>query len=79
MGSPMTHDDLIAILDDLDTGFNNGFGTVSVLIGVANALRSVIELHAYDAEWDLCMVCDTPGVYPCDTIKGVMEVINNGK
>ena len=36
------------------------------------ALIQVLTLHSYDAEWDLCMVCDL-GPYPCPTVEAVTK------
>jgi len=71
----MTHLDLIAAMDDIDIAFANGFGSVDSIVGIARALRGVIELHKYDAEWDLCDVCDDSD-YPCKTIQAVEKGLN---
>ena len=40
----MKSKELIAAMDDIDTAFANGFGKVETLLGMAAALRAVIEL-----------------------------------
>ena len=41
----MTHDEIIAKMDDFNIGLSNGFGDVKTLVQFVNALRAVVELH----------------------------------
>ena len=61
----MTHDELLARLDDY------GFGVPPL-----NALRAVVELHKpepLDERGDVCLTCcpDLLTLYPCPTIQAI--------
>jgi hypothetical protein len=66
----MTHDELLAELNDLDH-------SCSVVGKTVSALRAVVELHKPDEsefpdEWESCVECSGNGyaqMYPCPTIQ----------
>lgn len=72
----MTHDELIAKMDDIDVAISNGFGSAKVFLGCVKAVRTIIELHKPDG--GLCGHCEEgfimgslPVVYPCRTIRAI--------
>jgi hypothetical protein len=72
----MTHDDLIAKMDDLDIALSNGFGKAETIIGSIKAVRAVIELHTpvkkpYMALF--CAECDGYADFPCATIQAIAK------
>ena len=74
----MTHDELLARIDDSDAT-NNGTGWK--LLPIPAALRSVVALHkpvenTYYAIKNLksCEHCVTS--YPCTTIEQIIEILN---
>jgi len=89
----MSHEELIAILDDLDIALSNGFGKASTFIACTKAVRNVIELHkpiettppwAYE-KYFACSACEeytNDGAYrpeyPCPTIQAIESELNNG-
>ena len=68
----MTHDELLAKMDDFNVALSNGFGDVKVIIGSVNAVRAVVELHKPNEQGD-CYLCTTEYTvtYPCLTIKAI--------
>jgi hypothetical protein len=77
----MIHDELIAILDDLDVALDNGFGKASTFIACTKAVRKVIELHkpfqfenGPDEYKPVCFNCQhgiVGDTYPCETIQAI--------
>lgn len=73
----MTHDELVAVLNDYDIGLSNGMVHKDLVFATAKALRAVVELHKPDEpdfpdEWESCVECSGNGysaLYPCETIK----------
>lgn len=75
----MTHDEIVAKMDDFNVGLSNGFGDVKTLVDFVNALRSVVELHSpvyYDFpdEDTYCQSCENE-IVPCKTIKAIVEAL----
>ena len=85
---PMTYDDLIAKMDDLDIALSNGFGKAETIIGSIKAVRAVIELHKSNENYagNVCIHCfnlayEPSGLhmdfenfaYPCWTIKTIAK------
>jgi hypothetical protein len=65
----MTHDELLAELDELDH-------SCSVVGITVSALRAVVELHKpepLDERGDVCLTCcpDLLTLYPCPTIQAI--------
>jgi hypothetical protein len=86
----MTHDEIVAKMDDFNVGLSNGFGDVKTLVDFVNALRSVVELHTPDDDngktceaHEQCWGCGEWGsddececrAYPCETIKAIVEAL----
>lgn len=85
----MTHDEIVAKMDDFNVGLSNGFGDVKTLVDFVNALRSVVELHVpsesgkYCQAHEECWGCGEWGTsdgcpcnsYPCETIKAIAEAL----
>jgi len=83
----VTHDELIAKLDDFNVALSNGFGDVKVVISSVNAIRAVVELHKPwsmetgpegDSETETVIGCSCiPELaaflnpYPCRTIQAI--------
>lgn len=75
----MTHDELLAKMDDFNVALSNGFGDVKVIIGSVNAVRAVVELHKPldNLIAEFCSHCtemsgeDIYTLYPCLTIKAI--------
>lgn len=72
----MTHDELLAKLNDFNVALSNGFGDVKVVIGSVNAVRAVVELHKpFKVREDLlCEECCQHvwlTDYPCSTIQAI--------
>jgi hypothetical protein len=73
----MTHDELVAVLNDYDIGLSNGMVHKDLVFATAKSLRAVVELHKPDEsdfpdEWESCVECSGNGyvaMYPCETIK----------
>jgi carbamoylphosphate synthase small subunit len=69
----MSHDEIIAKMDDFNIGLSNGFGDVKTLVQFVNALRAVVELHTDD--YGLCLTCEMKD-YPCATVRAIEKEIN---
>lgn len=87
-GLKMTHEELLAKMDDLDIALSNGFGKAETIIGSIKAVRAVIELHKPDSDdketcqaHEMCWGCGEYGMtrncecnaYPCSTIQAIMK------
>jgi hypothetical protein len=72
----MSHEELIAVLDDLDIALSNGFGKASTFIACTKAVRKVIELHTPGVGQPYCSRCDV--AYPCATIYAIEKELNHG-
>jgi hypothetical protein len=82
----MTHDELVAVLNDYDIGLSNGMVHKDLVFATAKALRAVVELHksiettppwGFD-KYTACNVCevgtndgDYKLDYPCLTIQAI--------
>ena len=70
----MTHEELLAKMDDFNVALSNGFGDVKVIIGSVNAVRAVVELHkpepfGLDPSGFICAGCDNRcGCYEGDIL-----------
>ena len=74
----MSHEELIAVLDDLDIALSNGFGKASTFIACTKAVRKVIELHKPWVNGQMyCQVCVGQS-YPCLTIEGIESELSHG-
>ena len=68
----MTHDELIAKLDDFNVALSNGFGNVKVVIGSVNAVRAAVELHYEHTSGSGDVYCyNCQQLYPCLTIQAI--------
>jgi hypothetical protein len=70
----MTHDELVAVLNDYDIGLSNGMVHKDLVFATAKALRAVVELHKpYESKnyGLLCRGCDEDPNYPCGTIRAI--------
>ena len=79
-GLKMTHEELLAKMDDLDIALSNGFGKAETIIGSIKAIRSVIELHKpsiadFPDEPEWCEGCTMHEIvdYPCKTIQAIAK------
>ena len=70
----MTHDEIIAKMDDFNIGLSNGFGDVKTLVQFVNALRAVVELHLPTDNLVYCELCIASNFeYPCPTIEAISK------
>lgn len=70
----MTHDEIIAKMDDFNIGLSNGFGDVKTLVQFVNALRAVVELHIPTDNLLWCELCIASNMeYPCPTIEAISK------
>ena len=70
----MTHDEIIAKMDDFNIGLSNGFGDVKTLVQFVNALRAVVELHVPTDNLIWCELCIASNMeYPCPTIQTISK------
>ena len=82
----MTHDELLAVVNDYETGLSNGMVRKENVFAVAKAFRAVVELHkpvqgrsditTYDyIGCDACVEWSHDGnmnlEYPCPTIQAI--------
>ena len=73
----MTHDELLAKIDEIEIKTNNTtllLGVQTALLTQNKALRAVVELHKPDPKWDNCMGCqETDGGWydNCPTIQAI--------
>ena len=71
----MTHDELLAVVNDYETGLSNGMVRKENVFAVAKAFRAVAELHKpIEGHEHLCDgCCFDYGVtaYPCPTIQAI--------
>ena len=75
----MTHDELLAVVNDYETGLSNGMVRKENVFAVAKAFRAVVELHKpLDSLWYKQIICescqegnDYPITYPCETIQAI--------
>jgi hypothetical protein len=79
----MSHEELIAVLDDLDIALSNGFGKASTFIACTKAVRKVIEMHkpyTTAEQTQFCVICATnlDDAYPCETVQAIESELNNG-
>jgi hypothetical protein len=69
----MTHDELVAVLNDYDIGLSNGMVHKDLVFATAKALRAIVELHKpfeIDREGNYnCQECEWQ--YPCQTIQAI--------
>ena len=74
----MSHDEIIAKMDDFNIGLSNGFGDVKTLVQFVNGLRAIVELHKpfeIDREGNYnCQECEWE--YPCATIQAIEKELN---
>jgi hypothetical protein len=70
----MSHDEIIAKMDDFNIGLSNGFGDVKTLVQFVNALRAVVEKHKASNDDRWCEVCAYE--YPCPTISIIEKEIS---
>lgn len=70
----MTHDEIIAKMDDFNIGLSNGFGDIKTLVQFVNALRAVVELHIPTDNLLWCELCIASNMeYPCPTIQAISK------
>ena len=75
----MTHDELLAVVNDYETGLSNGMVRKENVFAVAKAFRAIAELHkpeTYDYNEETVVVCrcqqpTTGEQYPCPTIQAI--------
>jgi hypothetical protein len=70
----MTHDELVAVLNDYDIGLSNGMVHKDLVFATAKALRAVVGLHKPSPIPDWVpskeeLMCWCAHVYPCPTIQ----------
>ncbi len=72
----MTHDELVAVLNDYDIGLSNGMVHKDLVFATAKALRAVVELHKPSGVF--CRGCGFNEEYnepsqllPCPTIQAI--------
>jgi hypothetical protein len=70
----MTHDEIIAKMDDFNVGLSNGFGDIKTLVEFVNALRAVVEKHKSINGDRWCELCAYE--YPCPTIQTVEKELS---
>lgn len=70
----MTHDEIIAKMDDFNIGLSNGFGNAKTLVQFVNALRAVVEMHVPTDNLIWCELCISSNFeYPCPTIQAISK------
>lgn len=72
----MTHDELVAVLNDYDIGLSNGMVHKDLVFATAKALRVVVELHTPSPIPDWVptkeeLMCWCAHIYPCPTIQAI--------
>jgi hypothetical protein len=65
----MTHDELVAVLNDYDIGLSNGMVHKDLVFATAKALRAVVELHNCSNKY--CGNCGMAS--PCFTIEAIQK------
>ena len=80
----MTHDELVTVLNNYDTGLSNGMMHKDLVFASAKALRVVVELHKpiyAKVLGEVCEQCSTPvqsiySLYPCPTIQAIEKELS---
>jgi len=70
----MTHNELITVLNDYDTGLSNGMVHKDLVLAIAKTLRAVVELH-YQDDYQNCQECKQ-GLDPCLTIQTIEKELS---